>query len=128
MESDRLQLNAALMNQVFKFDCIFYYVGDLDRSIDFYTKVLGLTLASRDAVARFHIDGVLFELVPTDDASLFSGKGNARLTLAVDDIYTAMSRLLAERVVVSEVRTVSHGLLASFTDPDGNEIILWQYA
>ena len=116
------------MNQVFKFDCIFYYVSDLDRSIDFYTKVLGLSLASRDAVARFHIDSVLFELVPTDDASVFSGKGNARLTLAVDDINAARSKLLTERVAVSEVRTVANGLLASFTDPDGNEIILWQYS
>ncbi len=98
------------MNPVFKFDCIFYYVGDLDRSIDFYTKVLGLSLASRDAVVRFHIDGVLFGLVPTDDASLFSGKGNARLTLAVDDIYAARSKLLAERVAVSEVCSLQWSL------------------
>ena len=115
------------MNQVYRFDCVFYYVADLDRSIDFYTNVLGLHLASRDAVARFHIDGVLFELVPTDDASLFSGKGNARLTLGVEDIFAASSKLQAQHVAVSEVRTVSNGRLASFTDPDGNEIILWQY-
>lgn len=49
----------------FRFDCVFYYVSELDRAIAFYTAVLGFELASRDAVARFRIDGVLFELVPS---------------------------------------------------------------
>ena len=116
------------MNPGFKFDCLFYYVSDLDRSIDFYSRVLDLHLTSRDAVARFHIDCVLFELVPTEDISLFSGKGNARLTLAVDDIHAARTKLLEKGVSVSEIQTVSNGLLAKFTDPDSNEIVLWQYA
>ena len=49
----------------FRFDCIFYYVRDLDRAIAFYATVLGFRLSSRDAVARFNVDGVRFELVPT---------------------------------------------------------------
>ena len=115
------------MHQVFRFDCVFYYVRNLDHSIEFYSQVLGFSLVSRDAVARFNIDGVLFELVPIDDAALLSGTGNARLTLAVDDIHAARSKLQGEQVAVSEVHTVSNGLLASFADPDGNEIVLWQY-
>ena len=117
-----------MINPGFRFDSIFYYVSDLDRSIDFYTRVLDFPLTSRDAVARFHIDGVLFELVPTEDVSLLSGKGNARLTLAVDDIYAARASLLGKQVSVSEIQTVSTGLLAKFADPDNNEIVLWQYA
>ena len=115
------------MSQDFRFDCLFYYVSDLDRSIDFYSRVLGLRLESRDAVARFHIDGVLFELVPADAASLLSGKGNARLTLAVEEINAARDKLIARQVAVSAVRQVSNGFLASFADPDGNEIVVWQY-
>jgi catechol 2,3-dioxygenase-like lactoylglutathione lyase family enzyme len=111
----------------FRFDCLFYYVSDLDRSVDFYTRVLGLRLTSQDTIARLNIDGVLFELIPTDDVSLLSGKGNARLTLAVEDIEAARAELMTDRVIVSEVTRVSNGLLASFTDPDGNELVLWQY-
>jgi catechol 2,3-dioxygenase-like lactoylglutathione lyase family enzyme len=69
-----------------KFDCFFYYVSDLDRSIRFFSDVLGLSLSSRDDVARFLIDGILFELVPTSDSSQLSGSGNGRLTFEVPDI------------------------------------------
>jgi len=110
-----------------RFDCVFYYVSDLDRAIQFYTETLGLTLTSRDAVARFDIDGMLFELVPMDDAAMLSGQGNARLTLAVDDIHQATAELASRGVTVSDIHAVSNGLLTAFGDPDGNEIVLWQY-
>ena len=45
------------------FDCVFYYISDLERSIRFYREVLGLRLASRDTIARFDIDGAMFECV-----------------------------------------------------------------
>ena len=116
------------MNVTFRFDSVFYYVADIDRAVTFYTEVLDFHLSSRDVVARFHVDGVLFELVPTADSSLLSGKGNARLALAVDDIGTAAADLAAKGVTVSEVYRVQNGFLASFSDPDGNELVLWQYA
>lgn len=112
-------------NALFRFDCVFYPVSDLDRAVRFYTDVLGWPLQSRDTVARFRVDGVLFELVPTRDRS---GGGNARLTLAVDDIGAATSHLADRAVPVSAARQVSNGLLASFKDPDGNELVLWQYS
>jgi catechol 2,3-dioxygenase-like lactoylglutathione lyase family enzyme len=115
------------MSSPFHFDCVFYYVSDLDRAIRFYTEILGLRLTSRDVVARFDIDGVLFELVPTGDTSLLSGKGNARLTLTVDDIHWTAAGLASRGVMTSDVREVQNGRLASFADPDGNEIVLWQY-
>lgn len=111
----------------FRFDCIFYFVSDLDRAIQFYTTVLGFRLSSRDAVARFHLDGVLFELVPTSDPQVLSGRGNARLTLAVDEIEDAARDLRAKGIFVSDVHQVSNGRLVTLTDPDRNEIILWQY-
>jgi len=144
-----------ITSTAFRFDCVFYYVSDLDRAIDFYAPVLGLRLLSRDAVARFHIDGVLFELVPAQDSAVLegcaaerpsgddraaalgksrcrpwrlAGGGNARLCLAVDDIDDAAAALTAQGVRVSDVRVVSNGALASFEDPDGNEIAMWQYA
>ena len=110
-----------------KFDCFFYYVSDLDRSIRFYSDALGFSLSSRDEVARFRIDGVLFELVPTSDSSRLTGSGNGRLTLEVPDIRAAALELESKGVPVRPVQQVSNGLLAAFDDPDGNELVLWQY-
>lgn len=109
------------------FDAVFYYVNDLDRSVDFYRNILDLPLVSRDYVARFDIDGVLFELVPAAGERPVSGSGNARLCLQVQNIDESVAQLKARGVQTSEVKAVSGGLLAFFTDPDGNELCLWQY-
>jgi catechol 2,3-dioxygenase-like lactoylglutathione lyase family enzyme len=112
----------------FRFDCVFYYVSDLDRAIAFFTSALGFQLSSRDAVARFLVSGVRVELVPTSDPQLLSGRGNARLAVAVDHLDAASQELRAKGHAVSEARRVSNGHLASLKDPDGNEVVLWQLA
>ena len=109
------------------FDCIFYYVSDIERAIRFYSEVLGFKLSSRDFVARFHIDGVLFELVPADKTKI-SGGGNARLCLKVDDVEATLQELKEKGIATSSAQKETGGLLAAFHDPDGNEICLWQYA
>jgi catechol 2,3-dioxygenase-like lactoylglutathione lyase family enzyme len=109
------------------FDCVFYYVSDLERSIRFYSEVLGLTLLSRDVVARFDLDGVLVEIVPTTDENRLQGCGNARLCLKVASIAQALLDLQRRGVATSNPQRKDNGILASFHDPDGNEICLWQY-
>ncbi len=109
------------------FDCVFYYVKDLEKSVRFYSDVLGLDLTSRDVVARFDVDGVLLELVPALDDSVLHGSGNARFCLKVSDIREAVGELRAEGVFVGEIQTLENGMLAAFRDPDGNELALWQY-
>ena len=79
----------------FRFDAIFYYVSNLSAAIDFYADVLGFRLDSRDAVARFNVDGVLFELVPTSDPDKLRGNGNARLCLKVVSVVKALDELQA---------------------------------
>lgn len=110
------------------FDCVYYYVSDLDRTIRFFSDALGLELSSRNHVARFLIDDVLVELVPTTDASRYSGQGNARLCFGVKDIRSAVDELERKGVPAGAVHEVENGLLATFTDPDGNELALWQDA
>lgn len=107
------------------FDCVFYYVTDLDRAIRFYTENLGFALKFRDVVASFEIDGVLVELVPGHGVR---GPSNARLCLRVEDIEAVVAELNAKEVLTSAIETKERGYLASFHDPDGNEICLWQYA
>ncbi len=110
----------------FHFDCIFYYVSDLERGIQFYRDVLGFKCVSRDVVARFDIDGVLFEIVPAPQEQK-PRTGNARLCLRVDDVEAALRDLKAKGVSTAGWQDKSNGVLGSFEDPDGNEICLWQY-
>lgn len=112
----------------FSFDAVFYYVSDLDRAVAFYRDVLGFRFHSRDDVARFDVDGVLFEVVPTSDGNKLVGNGNARLCLKVADITAAVSQLRDRGVNVGPPEQKSNGILASFHDPDGNELCLWQYS
>lgn len=109
------------------FDCVFYYATDMDRAVEFYNKILGLKLTGRDSIARFDIDGVLFELVPAPAGSTLSGTGNARLCLEVGDIDRAVLELRERGVAAGEIEDVETGKLAFFEDPEGNEICLWQY-
>ncbi len=111
-----------------KFDCVFYYVSDIERSIRFYTDVLGFRLDSRDFVARFNVDGVLFEIVPRSDKAKLASGGNARLCLEVENIAEALRELQRQGIPVEEAKSEHGGMLASFYDPDGNEICLWQYS
>ena len=111
-----------------KFDCVYYYVSDLDRAVRFFSDTLGLALSSRDHVARFMIDGVLFELAPTTDASRYSGHGNGRLCFGVHDMQSTVDELKRKGVAVGPIHHVENGFLATFTDPDGNELALWQDA
>ena len=110
------------------FDCVFYYVSDIERAIRFYTDVLEFKVSSRDFVARFKVDGVLFEIVPTTDNNKLQGGGNARLCLQVDDIAETLKQLEQKGVSVTPIHQETGGKLASFHDPDGNEICLWQYS
>ena len=110
-----------------KFDCVFYYVSDLEAATGFYVDILGLRLVSRDVVARFEVDGVLLELVPTEEKDKLSGKGNARLCLVTEDIDQTVAELRSKGVPVGDPRDVENGRISSFLDLDGNEICIWQY-
>jgi len=108
------------------FDAVYYHTSDMAKSIAFYRDVLGFPLVSRDYVARFEIDGVLFELVPIPAGSAVSGSGNARLSLGVKDIHEAVRELQVRGVATTPIKEEPGGLLSYFKDPDGNELCLWQ--
>ena len=111
----------------FHFDCVFHYVFHMDLAIRFYRDVLGLKLISRDVVARFEIDGVLFELVPAAAENSLQAKGNARLCLRVENVEQTLNDLRAKGVRTGPAVDKGTGVLGSFEDPEGNEICLWQY-
>ena len=111
----------------FHFDCVFHYVSHMDPAIRFYRDILGFKLISRDVVARFDIDGVLFELVPAPAKGSLLAPGNARLCLRVENVEQALNDLQAQGVRTGAAVDKGSGVLGSFEDPEGNEICLWQY-
>ena len=114
-------------------------VGDLDRSIQFYTGVLGMKLFSRKDYpgGKFTLafvgygaepDAGSIELTYNWDRSEYShGDGFGHIALGVDDIATTCDRI-AERggQVVRPPGPMKHGttVIAFVKDPDGYMIEL----
>ncbi len=114
-------------------------VGDLDRAIDFYTKVLGMVLLRRQDYpeGRFTLAFVgygaesehsVIELTYNWDTSAYDlGTGYGHIALEVDDVYQACAQI-RERGgrVMRETGPMNAGttIIAFVADPDGYPIEL----
>jgi lactoylglutathione lyase len=116
-------------------------VGDLDRSIAFYTDILGMTLLRRQDYpeGRFTLafvgyqpesEGAVLELTHNwDTASYELGNGYGHIALGVPDAYAACDAIRAAGgKVVREAGPMKHGttVIAFVDDPDGYKIELIQ--
>lgn len=112
-------------------------VGDLDRSIDFYTNVLGMRLLRKKdyPTGRFTLafvgyqdesEGAALELTHNwDTASYDIGTGYGHIALQVDDAAQACERVRAKGgKVTREAGPMKHGttVIAFVEDPDGYKI------
>ena len=114
-------------------------VGNLEKSVAFYTEVLGMTELRRKEYpeGRFtnvfvgyqpETEGAVLELTCNWDQSSYDlGTGYGHVALAVDDVYAACERI-RERggKVTREPGPMKHGttVLAFVEDPDGYKIEL----
>jgi lactoylglutathione lyase len=112
-------------------------VGDLDRSLDFYTNVLGMKLLRRKDYpeGKFTLafvgyqdesEGAVLELTHNWDTSRYEiGTGYGHVALEVDDAAQACARV-RERggKVTREAGPMKHGttVIAFVEDPDGYKI------
>ncbi|CAA7617065.1 lactoylglutathione lyase [Magnetospirillum sp. SS-4] len=116
-------------------------VGDLDRSIDFYTRLLGMKLLRRQDYpeGRFTLafvgyggeaDNTVVELTHNWDTPSYDlGGGFGHLALGVGDIHAACARLESEGArIVRAPGPMKHGstVIAFVEDPDGYRIELIQ--
>ncbi|MBL8606183.1 MAG: lactoylglutathione lyase [Myxococcales bacterium] len=114
-------------------------VGDLDRSIAFYTEVLGMKLLSRKDYpdGKFTLAFVGFASNPEQAeieltynwgvSSYEPGTAFGHVALGVDDVYGACARIKAAGGnVTREPGPMKHGttVIAFVTDPDGYKIEL----
>lgn len=118
-------------------------VGDLDRSIDFYTKVLGMRLLRRQDYpeGRFTLafvgyqdeaDGAVLELTHNWDTEAYElGNGYGHVALAVPDAAKACEEVRGRGgKVVREAGPMKHGttVIAFVEDPDGYKVELIERA
>ncbi len=116
-------------------------VGHLDRSIAFYTEVLGMQLLRRQDYpeGRFTLafvgygpesDGAVIELTHNWDTTGYDlGNGFGHVALAVTDAYAACAEIKRHGgKVVREAGPMKHGstVIAFVEDPDGYKIELIQ--
>ena len=118
-------------------------VGDMQRSIDFYTSVLGMKLLRRHdyAEGRFTLaflgyqdesDGAVLELTHNYGIEKYDlGTGYGHVALEVDDAKAACDAVRAKGgVVTREAGPVKGGttVIAFIEDPDGYKIELIEHA
>jgi len=114
-------------------------VGDLDRSIDFYTRILGMSLLRRSDYpeGKFTLAFVgygeedtntVIELTHNWETSAYDlGNGFGHLALGVEDIYQVCEDIRQAGGVISrEPGPMKHGttVIAFVKDPDGYAIEL----
>lgn len=115
-------------------------VGDLDRSVNFYTKVLGMNLlrTSENPEYKYSLAFVGFEQGNPGQAEIEltwnwgtteydMGTAYGHIALGVDDIYAACDRIRAAGGnITREPGPVKGGttVIAFITDPDGYKIEL----
>ena len=114
-------------------------VGDLKRSIEFYTEVLGMTLLRQNDYpeGRFTLaflgygaedKNTVLELTHNWDTSSYDlGAGYGHIALAVPNAYSACDEIRARGGrVVREAGPMKHGntVIAFVEDPDGYKIEL----
>lgn len=116
-------------------------VGDLDRSLAFYTDVLGMKLLRRNDYpeGKFTLafigyqdesEGAVIELTHNWGTSSYDlGNGYGHIALEVDDAYDACARIKEKGGnVTREAGPMKHGttVIAFVEDPDGYKIELIQ--
>ena len=117
-------------------------VGDLDKSLDFYTRVLGMTLLRRNDYQDGKFTLAFVGYGPESEQAVIEltynwgvdqyelGTAFGHVALEVDDAYAACDKIRAAGGnVVRDAGPMKHGntVIAFVEDPDGYKIELIQH-
>ena len=117
-------------------------VGDLDKSLDFYTRILGMTLLRRNDYPEGKFTLAFVGYGPESEQAVIEltynwgvdqyelGTAFGHVALEVDDAYAACDKIRAAGGnVVRDAGPMKHGntVIAFVEDPDGYKIELIQH-
>jgi predicted enzyme related to lactoylglutathione lyase len=111
-------------------DHVYYWTGDMDRSVEFYANVLGLSLTRREGSnwAEFEAGPIRFALHGAVEGHPFT-PGGATASFQVDDLDDVLAKVESRGAVVGHRGEVgAEARYAILQDPDGNQVQLIQYA
>lgn len=112
-----------------KIQNVFYVTENMDRTLEFYERALGLKLKFRDGErwAQFTLGDASFSLSSRDEAP--QGAQGATVVFEVADIDSCKTMIVSNGgTIVSERDMGSHGKTLAFRDPAGNIVQLLERA
>lgn len=107
---------------------IWYQTTDMDRTVEFYHGVLGLKLLfKREDWSEFEIDGQRLAFCKVDTASENNDSFIPGVSFLAQPIEQVIATLTQKGVhFTEELEVYPYGKLASFRDPDGNILGLYE--
>ena len=107
---------------------VWLYVRDIERSISFYQKVLGLELAGTFPHGALFRSGEILIGIHSEEADRRSKPGGTLIVLQTDDIGRSHEMLKKRGIkfLREHVQTEPFGSVADFLDPDGYLLEIWQ--
>jgi predicted enzyme related to lactoylglutathione lyase len=105
-----------------------YCVTDMERAVDFYQNILGLTLLfKRDDWSEFSVGNQRLAIRKEKCVAKPADAGGAIVSFATSDISSLTAGLKEKGVrFAEEVQSFPYGKLAAFFDPDENLIGLYE--
>ena len=116
--------------QIHRLRQVFVVARDLERTIEFYQRTLGLELQFRDGErwVQFRAGDVSFALASTEEGQ-GARPGQPVPVFEVDDLDAALAELGVAEASPGAVREMgTHGRSAMTVDPSGTRIMLFQRA
>ena len=106
-------------------DNIFYFVSNMERSIDFYKNTLGLKLVYESEYwCGFDVNGTtlgIHQIEENREKEIDLSNIGGQVTFAVDNVHKAYEELKNKGVkFITKVMEDPWADLAKFIDPDGN--------
>ena len=103
---------------------VFFYVQNLDRALDFYTKTLGFPLKVRhaDQWAEVNAGTISIGLHPLEEGESLPSDGGGTLSFSVSDLDALVKDLKAKGATIGEIRTPPRGKFAMGKDSEGNSL------
>jgi len=111
-----------------KFSFISYSVSNLNRSITFYTELLGLKLLlSNDNWAEFNVDGQRLAIYEKKDSKTLGGSSGATVYFEAIPIEIVVRNLKIKGITFHEnIEVYPYGKLIHFSDLDNNSLGLYE--